>query len=340
MADGEQEEKITRRELLGQQVEAEIEEAEHGPDPELNIHPDSYERGRDEHGKFVSRETKPAQEKTASQETTPTQEAAPEPKVWERAPKSWKKEYHEIWPTITERGRQYIVQRENEMLARYSELGPKAKLADSISQVAEPYMNTIRGLGVDLPRAVKGLMEADNALRTLPPDQKQAYFLRLGQQYGINLNGAQQPQQGQAQPMTDPQLFALQNQLNELRGQWTATQEAEAVAHVQEFARTHEYFEELRPTITKFIEKGIETNLEDAYNHALKINDELRDQIASAQQAQEQTSQRETANRAAKAARAAAVSVRGSSPGARPASKAQDRRSMLREQLDSMDERL
>lgn len=348
MADGADEEKISRRELLTQQVEAEQEELEHGPDPELNIHPDSYERGRDEFGKFVSRETNvPSAQENIKTEQENVADPVKEPSVWERAPKSWKKEFHEIWPTIDPKGRQYIVQRENEMLARYSELGPKAKLAESIEAAAQPYMKTITGMGLDLPRAVKGLMEADNALRTLPIDQRRAYFLQIGRQYGIDLSGTQ-PQQGQAQPNpTDPNYIALMNELNGVRGevmtwkqQQEAAQQAEALQHVNEFASTHEYFEELRPTITRLIETGLETTLEGAYKHALKVNDELSEQIQSARQAETERAQRETANRAAKTARAAAVSVRGSSPGARPASKAQSRREMLAEQLDSTDSRL
>jgi hypothetical protein len=273
---------------------------------------------------------------------------AKEPPVWERPPRSWKKETHELWAKADPKLREYYVQRENEMLARYSELGPKAKLADDLNKVAEPYMNTIRGMGIDLPKAVKGLMEADHALRNLPADQKRAYWLQIGRQYGIDTGQSPAPgQQPQAPNPSDPNFVALLNQFNSLRGEVVsfkeaqeAAQQADALAHVNQFASTHDYFEELRPTITKLIETGLETTLEGAYKHALKVNDELSEQIASAQQAQAQTVERETANRAAKAAKAAAVSVRGSSPGARPASKAQSRREMLAEQLDSVDSRL
>ena len=344
MADGE-EEKVSRRELLSQQVEAEQEEIEHGVEPALNIHPDSYERGRDETGKFVSRETSPKQESASPQQQGAPPEQPQAPPVWERPPKSWKKDYHELWPTIDERGRQYIHQRENELLGHYASLGQKAKQADAINSIAEPYMNTVRGLGIDLPTAVKGLMEADNALRTLPPEQRRAYFFQLGQQYGINLNGGS-AQQGQIPQPSDPNFHALLNQFNNLKGEVVSfresqqqAQEAQALAEVNQFALSHEYFEELRPTITRLIETGLETTLEGAYTHALKTDDELSAQIAAARQATEQSDRRETANRAAKAAKAAAVSVRGSSPGARPASKAQSRREMLAEQLEGIDSR-
>ncbi len=349
----EAEEKVSRKELLTQQVEAEQEELEFGPEPDLNIHPDNRERTRAPDGKFVSRETVKSdlQENVfeSGGKSNNVAEPAKEPPVWERPPKSWKKEHHEAWTKADPQLRQYYVQRENELLATSAklgnELGPKAKLAESIEAVAQPYMNTIRGLGVDLPAAVKGLMQADHNLRNLPPDQKQAYFIRLGQQYGINLagNGGQMQQ---PQP-SDPNYHALLNQFNSLRGevvsfkqQQEQAQQADALAHVNQFASTHEYFEELRPTITKLIETGMASDLETAYNKALKLDDELSEQVAAAQNAETQRAQKEKADRAAKAAKAAAVSVRGTSPGSRPASKAQSRREMLAEQLDSVDSRL
>ena len=350
MADGQDDKLPNRRELLSEQFDAEQEELEFGAEPDLNIHPGNAERARGEDGKFVSKPDKPEKpEITPAARPVPSQpEQKAEPPVWERPPKSWKKDYHEVWGTIDPKGREYIVQRENEMLGRYSELGselgPKAKLAETIETVAQPYMNTIRGMGLDLPRTVKGLLEADNALRTLPADQRRAYFLQVGRTYGIDLGGAP----GQAQPAAaslDPnnlahQMLTLKGELASFKQSQEQAQQASYLAEINSFAQNAEYFEELRPTMIQLLNAGLATDLASAYKTALKMNDELSEQVASEKNAEAQQAQRETANRAAKAAKAAAVSVRGTSPGARPASKAQDRRSMLREQFDSMDERL
>ena len=193
MADGE-DDKINRRELLSQQLDAEAEEAEHGPAPDLNIHPDSYERGRDESGKFVSRETSSkATPAESRQDTTLVVDAAPkEPAVWERPPKSWKKDFHEVWGTIRSQGPRIYRPARKRDVGPIQRTWPKAKLADSITAVAEPYMNTIRGLGVDLPTAVKGLMQADHVLRTSAPEQKRAYLVQLARNYGIDLGPSRQ----------------------------------------------------------------------------------------------------------------------------------------------------
>jgi len=347
LADGEDDKLPNRRELLSQQMDAEQEELEFGPEPDLNIHPGNAERARGEDGKFVAKSDKPEKAEAAPKVAqAPAAEATPkEPAVWERPPKSWKKDYHEVWGTIDPKGREYIVQRENELLGRYSELGPKAKLADTISEVAQPYMNTIRGMGIDITRAVKGLLEADNALRTLPPDQRRAYFLQVGRTYGIDLGGA--PAQGQQAAPVDQNSYAINNQINNLRGELIAFKEAQEqaqqasyLAEINSFSQTVEHFEDLRPTMIQLLNAGLATDLKSAYDKALRMNDELFEQAAAAKDAEAQQAQRETANRAAKAAKAAAVSVRGSSPGARPASKAQSRREMLLEQFDGVDSRL
>jgi hypothetical protein len=73
------------------------------------------------------------------------------------------------------------------MKAGYEPLRAKAQYADQMQEVVQPFMQTIQGLGIDAPRAVKALLEADHALRYSTPEQKLQLFNRLAQQYGVNL---------------------------------------------------------------------------------------------------------------------------------------------------------
>jgi len=160
-----------RRELLTQQFE-EAEQAPEKAEPAKNP--------RDEAGKFAQTE-KP--------------EAVEEP-VWKRPPASWKKDYHEAWATADDRLKEYAYQREEQMKAGIEPLKAKAQFADEINEVVQPYMQTIQGLGIDAPKAVKALLEADHALRYSTPEQKLQLFGRLAQQYGVNLGQmANLPQQ-------------------------------------------------------------------------------------------------------------------------------------------------
>lgn len=315
----------TRREKLLEQFD----QVESAPEPVREDVP------RDEQGKFAAKEP----EQTMVQQA---QEPVEEP-VWKRPPASWKKDYHDVWQTADDRMKEYAWQREEQMKAGVQPLMEKARIADQFNEVLNPYMETIRGLGMDAPKAVKALMEADHALRYSDPQQKQQLFMRLAQQYGVNLGDMSQlPQQ-----MVDPNISALQQELNRVRGEvlsWKEQQEQvqnqSLLSEIDSFAMKAEHFEEARPTMISLLQSGVATTLEDAYEKALRLDDNLYQQVQQSRQAQVETQQKVVANQAAKKARAAAVSVRSAAPGATTATKAQDRRSLLAEQFDSMADRL
>lgn len=315
----------TRREKLLEQFE----QVESAPEPVREDVP------RDEQGKFAAKEP----EQTMVQQA---QEPVDEP-VWKRPPASWKKDYHDVWQTADDRMKEYAWQREEQMKAGVQPLMEKARIADQFNEVLNPYMETIRGLGMDAPKAVKALMEADHALRYSDPQQKQQLFMRLAQQYGVNLGDMSQLQQ----QMVDPNISALQQELNRVRGEvmsWKEQQEQvqnqSLLSEIDSFAMKAEHFEEARPTMISLLQSGVATTLEDAYEKALRLDDNLYQQVQQSRQAQVETQQKVVANQAAKKARAAAVSVRSAAPGATTATKAQDRRSLLAEQFDSMADRL
>ena len=316
----------TRREKLLEQFEqAETVEA-------------PQETPRDEQGKFVAKN----EQTMVQQAQEPAAEPVEEP-VWKRPPASWKKDYHDVWQTADDRMKEYAWQREEQMKAGVQPLMEKARIADQFQEVLNPYMETIRGLGIDAPKAVQALMEADHALRYSDPQQKQQLFLRLAQQYGVNFGDGSQLQQ----QSVDPNISALQQELNRVRGEvlsWKEQQEQaqnqSLLGEINNFAMKAEYFEEARPTMISLLQSGVASTLEEAYEKALRLDDNLYQQVQQSQQAQAETQQKVAANQAAKKARAAAVSVRSAAPGATTATKAQDRRSLLAEQFDSMADRL
>ena len=309
-----------RRELLTQQFE----EAEQATEP---AKAETAEKPRDEAGKFAQNELGTVEEP-----------------VWKRPPASWKKDYHEAWATADDRLKEYAYQREEQMKAGIEPLKAKAQFADEINEVVQPYMQTIQGLGIDAPKAVKALLEADHALRYSTPEQKLQLFGRLAQQYGVNLGQmANLPQQ----VAVDPTVYALQNELNSVRGEvnnWKQQQEqaqnSALLGEINQFSQKAEHFEEARPVMIQLLQSGVATDLQDAYDKAVRLDPNLFETIQQSKQAEVDAQKRAAANKAAKSARAAAVSVRGSAPGTITATKAQDRRSLLAEQFDSMSERL
>jgi len=315
----------TRREKLLEQFD-QVESAPAGETAREDV-------PRDDQGKFAAKEPEQTMMQQAEQ---PVEEP-----VWKRPPASWKKDYHDAWQTADDRLKEYAWQREEQMKAGVQPLMEKARLADQFQEVLNPYMDTIRGLNIEPTQAVKALMEADHALRFSDPQQKQQLFMRLAQQYGVTLGG-----ELQQQPF-DPNISALQQELNRVRGEvmsWKEQQEQvqnqSLLGEINSFAMKAEHFEEARPTMISLLQSGVAATLEEAYEKAIRLDDNLYQQVQQSRQAQADTQQKVVANQAAKKARAAAVSVRSAAPGATTATKAQDRRSMLAEQFDSVADRL
>jgi len=295
------------------------------------------ERARDETGKFAKVEAKSVD--------APKIEADPQEPVWKRPPKSWKKDYHEVWATADDRLKEYAYQREEQMAAGVQPLLTKAEFADKIQAVIEPYAQLMKGLGVDAPTVIKEFFNADHILRNGHPQEKLAYLVKLAQNYGVDLRGLTGAAQ-QVAPV-DPNYHALLNELNKLRGEvktrWEREEEAQnqvLMSDIQKFAQANEHFETVRPTMIALLQSGQAENLDDAYKKALRLDDTLFESEVQATQAKLDAEKRAAADKAAKSARSAAVSVRGSTPGSNTAPKAQNRREVLAEQFGSIDSRL
>ena len=312
-------------------LEAQFEAAERGED----VTP----AGRDEKGRFAAK----------SQPAPEAEEPAEQP-VWMKPPASWKKDYHDVWMTADPKMREYAWQREEQMRKGVEPLLSKAQFADAMNQALEPYLPTIQGLGLKPEQAVAALAQADYTLRTSPPDQRYQYLVNLAAQYGINLNqmtGQPDSMGQQVQTTVDPLVWQLQNELNNVRGEvmgWKQQQEMaqnqQLLSEINDFSAKAEHFEEARPTMIQLLQSGVAETLEDAYDKAIRLNDDLFNRVQSARQAEVTAKQAQEKNRAAKAARAAAVSVRGSTPGTNTAPKAHSRRALLEEAFDESSSRL
>jgi hypothetical protein len=291
---------------------------------------------------FDAIEQEPQAEAAPSQTTQQPAEPAPEPPVWERPPASWKKDYHEVWQTADPRLKEYAWQREEEMKKGVEPLLSKAQFADQIQQAIEPYQNNLRTLGIEPPQAIKALMDADNVLRHGTPQQKAQMFATLSQQYGVNLGEIGTLQQQPVDPtvsMLQNELYSVKNEVMTWKQQQEAAQNQALLSEINSFAEKAEFFEDARPTMIQLLNSGMAQNLEDAYNKAVRLDETLSSKLQQSLQAKTEAAKRESANKAAKAARAAAVSVRSSTPGVNTATKAQDRRSLLAEQIESLNER-
>ena len=274
-------------------------------------------------------------------------QAKEEPPVWKRPPASWKKDFHEVWQKADPKMQEYAWQREEQMRAGVEPLLSKAQFADAMQEAISPYMQTIQGLGLSPDKAVAALMDADHKLRNSDPQTKLVYFQQLAQSYGINL-GALQGQQGQMPQQTvDPTVYALQNELNKVRGEvmgWKQQQEMmenqTLLNEINQFSLKADHFEDVRPAMIQLLQSGMAQTLDEAYDKAIRLDPNLFEQVTKAQQAEAAAKQAKEQNRAAKAARAAAVSVRSATPGVNTAPKAANRRAILEEAFSETESRL
>lgn len=329
----------TRKDMLREQLEA------LDPAPALDTQelaaPNQADRARDDTGRFVKADL-PSSAESAPEATS--EAASTLDPAWKSPPKSWKKDVHPLWETADPKLKEYAWQREDEMARGVEPLKAKAQFADSINSVIEPYLPTIRSLGIDAPTAIKGLMQADYTLRNSSPTEKRTYFLGLAQRYGVNLD---EPSQDGGAP-ADPVIGSLQNEIHSIKTtvqSWQQEQEAAAqrntLDQINAFKGKVEFFEAARPEMIRLLAEKKATSLEDAYEKVTNSPESpLYELIQRSKQAVSQSTQREAADKAAKAARAAAVSVKGSTPGSQAPTKAQSRREMLAEQISNMDSRL
>jgi len=316
-----------RRELLSRHFEeapAPAPPDASAPGPE-NPGPEKPAAPRDADGRFAA-------------QVASAPEPPPEPPAWHRPPPSWKKDKHGLWDTAAPELREYAFQREEEMRNGVLPLQEKARFADAMQAAVDPYLPTIRGLGVDVPTAIKALLEADRMLRSSEPPEKVEYLHRLARNYGIDLSGAAESPENQAP--VDSRYHVLANQINEMRGQWRAEKDAAQAAEdralqadISKFSSTHEHFETLKPTMIQLLNGGLAGTMADAYDKAMRLDTELFENSQRSLQDHGAAGRRAVADRAAKSARASAVSVRGSAPGAPTAAKSTDRRSILAEQF-------
>jgi hypothetical protein len=217
-----------------------------------------------------------------------------------------------LWAAMTPEQREYAFQREEQMKAGVEPLLPKAQLADEITKAAEPYMNTIRGLGIDLPQAVAGLMKADHDLRTLPYEQKVALLVtdlarrvrRRSDRAGADRDAAR----------FDPGVQRIQTRTAADEGSGSRPSPSSsrprgsrgAGRRFNRFAKTAEHFEEVKPTMSKLLQRrhGVRHHgIKDAYEKAIRLHPEIFDQIQSAKQAAADAEKRKAADVAAKAAK-------------------------------------
>ena len=301
------------------------------PEPTPEPTPEQTEQPRDEAGKF-------AKEIEQTEQTEPTQR---------KAPSSWKPAAQEAF-LKADRGESLTPEeiklltaeaerRESDFHKGVSEFKSHSERAKAYDAAIAPYQAHLQRLGVDAPTAISALMRADTILRTSDPATKAQYFSQLAREYGIDLNNVQEP------PQLDPQTNYLMSELQRLRNQQQMWQnqiqqqeQARANSELTKFATADKsHFDAVRGDMADLLETGKAKTLEEAYDMAVWMRQDIRQSLLDQQRAEAQKKALEQAQ--TQKARTAAVSVKGSSPvsgGVQPGTKG-SLRDIIAAQFDS-----
>jgi hypothetical protein len=313
-------------------------------------------RARDESGRFVKQEAKPAEsdkpqapppaakpglagQGAAAGATVPTAAPAAPPASALKPPQNWKPTARAKWDLLPPEVQEEAVRVHNEVRKVMDEAAEAKKSGGAWGEVVRPYEAQIRAAGGNPQQYVGTLLQTAHALSYGHPQQKASIVAGLAMQFGISpqdldsalvavMQGRQAPQQQPAQ-FKDPRV----DQLLQTMQQREAAQAEDRASRFAE-APGHEYFEDVSDEMVGLIETWkaqgkdhtSDAALEKAYRIACQANEEVAKVIAQKEAAKSAANAQASTQRA----KAAASTIR-STPGGNsaPASPGEDWRSHL-----------
>jgi hypothetical protein len=258
-------------------------------------------------------------------------------------PTTWKKDLLPLWDKIakgetltkdeSKKHLEYLNQRENEFKKGVSVYKAEAERAKALEEAINPFVPELQSQGIHPAAWINNLGRAHMILTKAPYDQKVQMFHRLAQDYGVNLNQINEPQQ----PVDayTQQLMQQLNQVNQevstIKGRFEQEEQARLNNEIERVRSDKErfpHFDMVREEMAQLLELGKAQNLETAYAKAVRLNDEVwaveQERLLSS--AKKQASQAQQVARA----KATAISPKSVTPnGTQAKVEAKDRRSLL-----------
>lgn len=227
----------------------------------------------------------------------------------------------EKWATLPEDVQREWKKREDDIQRMMTSHDGELRMGRSIKEIASPYMATIQAEGGTVEGAFKDLLNTSYILRTGSPHQKAQVMMQAIQQFGVDLNLAQQAQQ-------NPQLAQLQEEIHRLKqanspqvieNQLQERLEQDRIANeIRDFAANPKnvHFQTVRADMGALMTSGRAKDLQEAYEMACWANPSIRAANLTAQ-AEQDKAKRKTEMEAKRKASASVVgSPSGTSPSA------------------------
>ena len=269
---------------------------------------------RDDKGRFKPKQAEPQEETPDVAKETPKEESESKPQEPERNPfAAWKKPAQEALRSLPPETQQYIVEREQQFHKGIQQYKEDAQKGRSLGNAIAPHLEYLQQLQVAPEVAISKLIAVEKTLRTSDPQTKAKEFVRLAHDYGIDLNSLTSVPFDPYHHQLEQRLAQQQAALNQITQSRQMAEEAQLGQTIEQFAQTHEHFNDVRETMADLLDKGFASDLNDAYAKAVRLNDDVFSRVS--QQPTQQVNPVLRANEAAKAAKASAVSVKGSPTG-------------------------
>ena len=281
------------------------------------------EDNRDESGRFKKAESSAGENTETQNSAEPTEASAPARNPWA----SWKKEAQSALSQLPPETQRMIQEREEQFHKGIEQYKQDAYQGRTLGKALAPHMEYLNQVGVPPEQAISHLIAAEKLLRTSDQQTKTNMFMKLAHDYGIDINSLTNVPFDPYKYQLEQQLAQQQAMLNQIQQSRQIAEEAQLGQTIEQFAQTHEYFDELREPMADLLDKGLAKDLEEAYFKSLSWRPDLQTKPAN---------QLQRANNAAKAAKAAAVQVKGSPVGGMKATEAKSTEEAVRNAMAAL----
>ena len=289
---------------LRDQIESAVETVETAPEV---VETKVSDKPRDESGKFKS-----TKEETEAPSEEVQEEVVAEVKSAKPRPSSWKKDYEESWGKLDPTLQDYISQREADFAKGVSTYKSQWDQAQPILSTMEKFAPTLQQNGIDPAQWINSLGTAHQTLVFGNPDQKLQMFAQLANDYGVDLNGLLGGGQ-QASPqfsMIAQELSQIKNQWQQFQSQQEQIEQAQLKGEIESFSKDKPYFDDVRETMAGLLQNNMASDLNTAYDKAIRLHDDIWQKIQSEQVKSSQTEQKSKLA----LVKAKAISPKSSSP--------------------------
>ena len=310
---------------------------------------EAQERARDEAGRFAKAPAEapaqsdspapaPAEVKTEPESPAPSPAPAESASSVVKPPDSWSPVAKSKFATLDPEIQAEIARRESEVHKGFTKQDEHRNLGKNFEQAVAPYLPMIKAEGSDPLKAAAALMQTAYNLRAGTPDQKEQLLIGLMNQYQIDPNRVFQRLAGGQSQQADPQVTALQQQVQQLQQvlqagtqQTEQQQQAQVNTLIESFASDPKniYFTNVKPEMAALLREGRAKDMQEAYDMACWARPDIRPLLL---QQQEQQRQAEARARTQKA-RAAGSTLTGSPSGTVAGSTNVDPARSLRDEL-------